>query len=318
MGKRDREAQCISIRQWDSIRKAWEDYIPTYPSPWPKPDHELAELNSLSEELQKFSSNHQRNMDKETLEYDIPGLRASVLHEAVTLLHKAANVLRAMEVEAVSGYGTWSRSSAYHSAFFAMRGVLGVLGVVVVPANARKRNFQIDIWAPRRKKVSTPTANEFAIRITPRKAVQHKELWSLFTRVLRANKIDQSVWPYLGNDVLRDFDPGKFSIIRHRLHYRSTGWIYDDLWDDSNKQDLGGLAHDVLDIKYLDDPNHDSFPPSLALHILSMGMALLSDLGSEVPRIREEVERAESLMKNTAWSCANAFEVSGKGRGNEQ
>jgi hypothetical protein len=307
MAARDQDAKCISLRVWEDIRRAWQDYVPPYSSPWPIPQQELADLSSLREELKNFTSDHRRNVDIETIEHDIDGLRPAVLHEATTLLHKAGNVLRAMEVEGCNGYPTWSRSTAYHSAFFAMRGVLGILGVVVVNSDDRRRSFQIDIWAPRRQRVRSPSSSYFAIRITPRRSVLHKEMWSLFTRVLRSKKIGLDVWPSAGNDILKQHAPGQFSILRHRLHYRSTGWIYADLWDDSEEHDFSRLANDVLEVKYLGQPNDDSFPPSLALHIFSLGMALLSDLGNEVPSVRAEVERAERLMTNTAWSCANAF-----------
>jgi len=311
---RDRDAEHIVTRKWDDIRRAWLDYIPTHDSPWPVPEHEINELPSLQDELETFPADHRRNVDSETREEEITGLRAAALHEAVILIHKAANVLRATAEEGSSGYRTWSRSSAYHSAFFAMRGVLGILGVFVVPSNDRKRDFQIDIWAPRRAKGSrSPGDSEFAVRIMPRRPVKHKELWSIFRRVLRVSQVGPEIWPRAGNYILKKLDITAFSAVRHRVHYRTTGWIYDDLDNLCRKDDLENLAEEVLNLHYLGNPDHGSFPLSLALHILSLGVALMSDIGKEVPKVQAEADRTSQWMRNAPWKCANVFKHVGSG-----
>jgi hypothetical protein len=142
----------------------------------------------------------------------------------------------------------------------------------------------------------------------PRHTVQHKERWSLFHRVLCASKVDRSIWPYAGNDVLKTLNVKDFSILRHRLHYRSSGWIYNDLNDTSDKESLGTLAEDVLQLRFLRDPEDGRFPLSLALHILALGVALLADLGKDTPKVQAEVGRAEIWMRQSAWGCANVFE----------
>lgn len=308
MRGRDRDAKHIVIRNWDDIRTAWLDYIPNHDSPWPIPEHELHELPSLREELTGFPKPHKRDIKTETIEHEISGLRAAVLHEATILMLKASHVLRAMDEEACHGYRTWSRSTAYHSAFFAMRGVLGLLGLVIVPSGDPGWDFQVDIWAPRQKKNPSPSECEFATRVMPRSAVRHKEMWSIFHHVLCASKVGQSIWPYAGNDILKKLNVSSFTSLRHRLHYRSTGWIFNDLTDNSSQEDLIGLADDVLQLRYLVEPENESFPLSLALHLLSLGIALLSDLGKETGRIQSEVDRAKAWMDGAAWGCANVFE----------
>jgi len=310
MSQRDRDAEKISIREWSAIRNAWLDYIPNHASPWPIPEHELHELTSLQQELKKFSACHTRNIDTETFEYEIEGFRVAVLHEAIILIHKGANVLRASADETAHGYRTWSRSSAYHSAFFAMRGLLAILGVVIVPFEGRKKDFQIDIWAPRRMKSVGPNESDFAIRIMPRNTVQHKELWSLFHRVLCASKVEEGIWPYAGNDLLKQLDSASFATVRHRLHYRATGWLYNDLSDASSTEVLDQLATDVLQLRFLSDPSDGRFPLCLALHVLSLGVSLLSDLGRDVPKIQAEVARTKTWMQQSQWGCANVFEQS--------
>lgn len=309
MSNRDRDAKKISSRRWDEIRTAWQDYIPNHDSPWPVPEHELHELSSLSSELRAFGGDRKRDIKAETIEHEIYGLRAAVLHESTVLIHKASHVLRAMDEEASQGYRTWSRSSAYHSAFFAMRGLLGLLGIVVVtPPDSLKNVFQIDIWAPRQRKSHSPSDSNFAIRIMPRGPVQHKQMWSIFHRLLCASKVEQEIWPYAGNDVLKQLDSSDFSSVRHRLHYRSNGWIYDDLSDTSHLEVLDNLAEDVVQLRYLGNPEDGQFPLSFGLHLLSLGISLLTDLGREAKKVGDEVDRVKVWMQSSAWGCANAFE----------
>ena len=73
----------------------------------------------------------------------IPGLREAVLHDAIYLLHKAAHVLGSALVHVSSGMCTWSLSSAYQAAYFAMNSVMRFLGVAVVEYESR--HFLIDV-----------------------------------------------------------------------------------------------------------------------------------------------------------------------------
>jgi len=299
------------MRRWEDIRQSWLDYIPRHDPPWPVPEHEIHELPSLAAELKALvdvdSRATKRNVDRETIEYEVEGLRVGVLLQANHLVFKAAHVLRAMAAESNAGYRTWSRSSAYQSAVFASQGILALLGVVLIP-ESRKRDYQIDIWAPRRK-AAAPNESLFAVRIIPRPFAGHKGLWSLFHHVLCATKVDQRVWPHAGNDILKKLDTADFYGIRHRLHYRVTGWLYDDMTDVSVREDLSTLAEDVLGLFYLDKPEDGRFPVSLALHLLSLALALLTSLGTEEPKVSTEAERVRQWMEGSPWGCANVFEL---------
>ena len=312
MSRLDQYAKKISVRTWGDIRDAWLDYIPKYKSPWPIPDSEFFELPSLQAELKQFSFPHKSDVRVETIEHEIDGLRIAVLHEAVILIHKAANVLRATDAESARGYRTWSRSSAYHSAFFAMRGILGILGIVIAASGDRKQDFQVDIWAERLKKPVEPHMSKFATRIIPRNTVQHKELWSMFHRILCANRIEAGVWSYAGKDILKRLDIADFSFVRHRLHYRSTGWLYSDLSDNSHVENLESLASDLL-LPTLANPDEGCFPLALALQILSLGVALLTDLGREVPKVQAEANRVKAWMRQSVWGEGNLFEQNARG-----
>jgi hypothetical protein len=102
-------------------------------------------------------------------------------------------------------------------------------------------------------------------------------------------------------------DPGEFSHVRHSIHYRSAGWLCDDLDSIENVDDFAGLAQQVANLTHLNMPQGDEFPPALALHTLSMGTSLIADLGKDIPKLSDEAKRAEKWMAAAPWKCANAF-----------
>jgi hypothetical protein len=307
---RDHDAEKIGERQWDLIRTEWRTYVPQHESPWPVPEHEVNELPTLDECLREMGHQNKRDF---IFEGEIGALRSATLHESVILIHKAGNVLRAAAEEGGHGFRTWSRSSAYHAAFFAMRGVLGLLGVLTFRAKDSKSDYQLDLWAPREKKRRLGvTESQFAVRIIRRgRGLEHKELWGMFSRVLRITKIDIEVWPLIKQDPLRHLDPSDFSHVRHQIHYRSTGWLFKDLDSLTETDDFTKLAEHVVAMKHLQAPLGHDFPACLALHILSLGMALLMNLGKDIPKIKDEVKRAQKWMNASPWKHANAFGLVG-------
>lgn len=309
---RDHDAEKIKERRWEDIRNEWMNYVPEHESPWPVPEEEVFELPTLQEHLRSFGGAHERHS---TIEDEIVGLRTAAIHESVILLHKAGNVLRAAAEEGQLGFRTWSRSSAYHAAFFAMRGVLGLLGVLVFRGKDHQAEYQVDLWAPREgRRKPAPTESRFAVHIRQRqRRVEHKEMWGIFSRVLRITKIEAALWPLLRHDPLKDLDPGQFAHVRHRIHYRATGWLFDDIDSVHEKDDFKALAEHVAQLTHLREPRDHSFPASLALHTLSMGYALMADLGREIPKMRAEAERTDKWMAGAPWKRANAFLLLGTG-----
>lgn len=303
---RDTDAEKIQERRWDDIRDEWKNYVPDHDSPWPVPELEIHELETLEKCLDNLGGPQKRDS---TFEEEILGLRVAALQESVILIHKAGNVLRAAASEGRSGYRTWCRSSAYHSAFFAMRGVLGLLGVILFRDRDRRADFQLDLWAPRvQRKRPGLTESRFAVRLIRRKQkVEHKALWGVFSRVLRVTRIDRTIWPLLEVDPLKSIDPGQCSYLRHQIHYRSAGWLFHDLDSSREIDDFGNLGTEIMSLKHLRQHDASDFPMGLALHTLSLGIALMEDLGASVPKVAAEARRAQRWMDEAPWKCANAF-----------
>lgn len=73
------------------------------------------------------------------------GLREGILVEGLSLLYKSANVLAGATVHVERGMCSWSISSAYHAAFFAMKGIVHLLGAAFVKTDT---TFIVDVWPP--------------------------------------------------------------------------------------------------------------------------------------------------------------------------
>ncbi|MBI1189821.1 MAG: hypothetical protein GC200_03960 [Tepidisphaera sp.] len=301
----DRTAEKIQLRDWSKIRQEWKSYVPNHKSPIPLPEDEIYELTSMASELKRMSGVDCRD---DLIEYEIEGLRTAVFQEGIGLLHKACNVLRAGADAGTAGYRTWSRSNAYHAAFFGMRSVLALLGVIVSRSKDRGADYQTDIWHERRtKRPPSLTGCPFAIRVIQRDRVEHKELWGVFSRVLRVTKIDDSVWPKSKQNPLRTMAPGDFGKFRHKVHYRSVGWCFLDVDDVSERDDLSALAKDAVEFRGLGNADDPDFPFALGVHVTSLAAALVFDLGKDIPLLAQEAARNQSWMQHTPWGVANAF-----------
>ena len=313
--QRDTDSAKIKERRWNDIRDEWKNYVPDHTSPWPLPQHEIFELQTVASYLSNLGGPDNRDS---TVREEIVGLREAVLLESVTLIHKAGNVMRASANEGSSGYRTWSRSSAYHSAYFSLRGMFGLLGVVFFRGRDRMKDYQVDVFCqdipkhpPRRA-----TDPKFAVRIICRRGgADHKELWSLFQRILCITKGVDEIWPTHTFKTIASFDPGHFSFVRHQIHYRSAGWVFSDIDSTQEVDDLQNLASEVRAMQHFGDHKDELFTPSLALYVYSLAIALLQDLGSEIPRLMAEAQRAEAFLALAPWGTGNAFKVQANGGG---
>lgn len=226
----ERKAKRILERDWTRLRDDWLDYVPSISSPGKAPDDELSELADLQVKLAAIT----RLQVHEHVD-DLPGLRSSLLHEAVFLLHKAAHVLASALVHVTGGMCTWSISSAYHSAFFGMKSVMGFLGVTVL--ESRNRHFLIDVWGTPhqpKKRASDPI---IVLANTSRNEQRH--LWAYFLRTLEKTQNCEDVLDEETRGVMLQLDYKDFARHRNDLHYRTSTWQFDDLHQCVVQQELG-------------------------------------------------------------------------------
>ena len=80
----DRDADKIKQRRWTEIRREWMNYVPERDSPWPVPEHEVSELPTVDDCIRNFVGNEIQDV---TIDNEIGGLRAAVIHESVIWIH---------------------------------------------------------------------------------------------------------------------------------------------------------------------------------------------------------------------------------------
>jgi hypothetical protein len=254
----DHDIKKIVARDWTDLRDEWIDYIPQMSGPWPLPEHELIELPSLLDAVKDVRNSNQKRIQ---FDEDIEGFREALLHEAVATFHKACNVLSAGASNGQDGFRTWGRSSAYHAAFFGMRAVLSILGIALVQQRELGTSwFQVDTWVKKDRRPRSPTESQFGTLILQRGGgVEHKELWQVYSRMLRIVKVPKAIWPLMDDDPLglKTIEPAECSRIRHRIHYRAAGWLFSDIDDRKSCDDFSMLAKRVGANEAMDPAHHD-------------------------------------------------------------
>ncbi len=209
----------IDHRNWEDVRNKWLSNIPLYNYSGEIPEHELFEFNGLDEIYRKT------NQTPGEYKSEVPNLRSEVLREAIFFIHKATHVCGTAIIHLENGVLSWAISSAYQSSFFALKGILGLVGLSFPRIN---KSLMIDCF-PEEEQLSR---NKLKQGIVPKKELKfvilseltHKHLWQIFQRVLRVSKIsilEEKVITFLIN-----LDVEEFSKQRNALHYKNNYWLF--------------------------------------------------------------------------------------------
>ena len=159
---------------------------------------------------------------------EISGLRNGILAVALFVLHKAANVMGCAQVHVARGLCSWSLSSAYQAAFFGMKAILQLLGVVVIETG--DQSYLVDVWAePDKKKKKNFLGPKYPVLIQKVQRVEHRHLWGCFQRMLRVCTAPADIWPVGCVQSLKDLDINGFARQRNKLHYTTLFWPFEDL-----------------------------------------------------------------------------------------
>jgi hypothetical protein len=235
----ERKAKKILGRDWAELRQYWLEYVPRLSDPGQPPELLLHELEELGQLLAGIPHDQVKDVDDE-----IPGLRAGLLHEAIFLLHKSAHVMGASLVHVSQGMCTWSASSAYHSAAFAMRSVLNMLGITVIET-PESGHFLIDIWSPPPKgKKGTKRPITMLART---KRIEARHWWAFFQRALSitANHAEICAADFRATILQSEFTD--FARQRNMIHYRTNEWTFDDLHKCSIRPEFGAQSDFAID-----------------------------------------------------------------------
>jgi len=285
----EKQLKRIDHRNWKTIRAEWFQYLPNIQAPGQHPDHEIAQTVGLDDVVARTP---------ETGEYktELIGLRAAIFHEGIFLLHKAFHVSGSAEVHINNGILSWSLSSGYHSAFFAVKSIMCFLGISTTEVN--NKMILIDVW-PEPEKLSKSKVNK---GFTPKREMkflsmpklQHFHIWEIFQRILRTSTIN--IWPETFRHLIA-LNPKDFALQRNTLHYKNNKWIHDDLY----KSDLDphfGIRTNLLDEIDDVDPLSDDFSILLSHILLNLAYILLKDIAQDAPIISSEFALIEKSLDN--------------------
>lgn len=260
----ERKAKRILSRSWQELSEIWIGHVPHVSLPGDPPRDPLSALQELDRHLTTIPSSQ-----VEEVFDDIPGLRSGLLHESIYSLHKAAHVLGSSLVHIAYGMCTWSLSSAYHSAFFAMKSVMGMLGVVAMQSH-NGRHFLVDVWGSpqkRRKGQSGPT-----IILANTDRTEQRHMWAYFQRTLEVTEDSELFCDPQIEHALLQCEFTDFARQRNALHYTTNAWPLNDLHSCVTRYKFGVRQSPYLDFQRID------FSILLAYGMVSMGRAMLSQL----------------------------------------
>ncbi len=296
----ERKGAKLRSRTWHEIRDSWMNYAALMPSSEDIDGVSLSDLESL-----KAATSQVTGDDPEYITEEIAGLRASVLAEAFFLIHKSINVLGCTQVHVNAGLCSWSLSSAYHSAFFGIKAILQLLGVVVVEVGGR--SFLVDIWAhsagkPSRRQILLGVPSVVLIQATPR--IEHRQLWGWFQRMLRVCDVPGNIWPLGCVDALKNHDLAAFASQRNAIHYSSTFWPRKDLHRCEMDAHFAMFPEGLDDGIAISDPSSQNFSLALAFVVCSMAVKMGRDLSQSSEPVRHEIELIEEWLSG---SCNDLY-----------
>ncbi len=278
----DRKFNKLVKRDWSKLSELWLNYDLLGTEPGSPPESSIAELESVKQELWQIDSEEPIDISEE-----IAGLRKGLLKEGFFQLQKSAYVLSGAQIHISGGMPSWSLSSAYHAAFFAVNGILNLLGVILVELDGR--NFLIDVWSKSSEKRKFRDLNLIRLQKIPG-LPQQRNLWQGFQRMLKVTAFHGDILTEGCKACLLDFEKNDFSRRRNDIHYRSALWPYDDVRTFITTNDFELDSIDIIDGSVLGDPRKNVFPLALAFIVVRMGCQMLISIVNLSEQLKPELE----------------------------
>ena len=287
-----RAAKRITARDWEQVSNAWNEIAPTGDLGHPE--------SSLGESLSVLIGSPQIGTIWELNEHE-DEIRVLLLREGMFLVHKAAYVLGASLSHADVGMVSWAPSSGYHSAFFGMRGLLGLAGISVIDWGGN--HYLMDVWTQGKR--NAPLSFEHL----PKTPDMHRNLWVLFQRVMRVLRVPETIWPMPICAFLTELSESDFARQRNALHYELHSWPLDDLHQVVVLPRFGvcNFRDNHMETTGVD------FSVVLGEVVLRCALGMVENLAERIPAVRNEVSRIDrwlseqhgSRYKRCVWGEAS-------------
>lgn len=289
-------------RKWEPIRDGWIGNTPPAGANLGRPPGvPLKELKTLELAL---TPDLRKDAEVEVLA-GIVGLRTTMLAEGVYLSHRSVHVLRASVLHRENAVCSWSLSSAYHAAMFAVLSYLRLWGIAAV--EVRGGPWIVDAWPEFYLEAGKPRKPRHvradAILAIPCNLPAQSDYWILFKRLLEITKGQFfEVGEY---DALRNTSPFDFAAQRNDLHYRTGWWPHDDLYGTTDAVAIALARQEPL-AEILEDCQHDRYTVALAVSLQRAALKMIDELGKISSKFKEHAERLTWAL-DQVWASPSAY-----------
>jgi hypothetical protein len=272
--------QVIERRRWHDIRSWWSAHIPVLVDVGQPPNPTLSEFFTTTETGSNTSSRVRTVM---------PGVHEIAMTEAIFLFQKSMHVARAVEASARKGMLSWAVFQGYHSAYYAAKGFLLLLGACFPqPAG---RQLLVDLFPIQMRRQPQFGGEDEEIIVTNCAMLEQNLLWGFFGRLLRVTEFASDFRKHLV--FLEGIDHAHISRPRNRFIYHESHWPYADLIDLQKVADFafrGSLETDLADI----EEDNPLFLAVLGMVIPSLLRLMFDELMDRVPALSPHITYMDS------------------------
>lgn len=220
----------------------------------------------------------------------MPGVHEIAMAEAIFLFQKSMHVARAVEASVLKGMLSWAIFQGYHSAYYAAKGFLSLLGTCFPqPAG---RQLLVDLFPVQMQQQQKFGTQDEEIIVTSCAMLEQNLLWGFFGRLLRVTEFPSAFRKHLV--FLEGIDHEHISRPRNRFIYHEGHWPYADLIDFQKVADFafrGSLQGDLI---YIEEDN-PLFLAVLGMVVPSLLRMMFDELMNAVPALRPHIIYMDSV-----------------------
>ena len=295
----------IPTRNWNELSEFWSAVAPGIDPPGSAPESSVGELFPVAAAIQSIPE----NVKYEKLK--IEGVQTAVLHEAIYLLHKAANVLGGWQMHLTRGLCSWSISGAYQCSLFSVGAICSFLGVTVIRVDGH--HVLLDVWPARSKgsaklDLAKPSMDSWCAFIKGRPP-SNQDRWKVFQRLLRVAKVPESMWAKVPTHILSMEKSQTFVKQRNAIHYSNHYWPHPDLHDYMEYTKCFNVPADWSAPQNIEDPDSPEFSLVVSMTTFAMAYAIFSDLVNVAPSLLPELD---CLRRSLGRDCNVIYKVASK------
>ncbi len=291
----------IGARDWKELKDLWLNFHPIIDFPI---DSEPVSSSDIPEfqEIRKEVLDKEKRTTERSHFFLLPGIQPYVFQEAVYLFYKSLNALKSSQGDILSGFKTWSVTSAYQATYFGLRCLLDLVGLHAVRVD--NVDLLVDLLPdlsvrPRKEREKSRTL--FELKIQRIRQFEHWEWWELFQRVIRLcnnGPFDERLRIFLGS-----LDSKFFAKQRNYIIYHNVGWLFHDLKAQLIDPDFGIKKILSVEGELSYSPDEDAFTTINGYLLFGSVYRMFEELSSLSPRFALEFD----VMKGCVLEANNSL-----------